>query len=502
MILSLADQGSGMVSLGLMVRQAHHKLVRQSSPQVVKTRFAPSPTGVLHVGSAYTALFNFAFAKQNKGKFLLRIEDTDRTRLVKGAEEQIIAALAWLGLTWDEGPIRQSERLPFYQRYAKELVEKGKAYYCFCSEERLAKMRKSQQEKDLPPKYDGRCRRLDPKKAGERAKREKYVIRLKVPESGETSFTDLIRGRITFKNAEIDDQVLLKSDGFPTYHLAVVVDDHLMKVTHVIRAEEWISSTPKHILLYRALGWKIPTFAHLPLLRERDRAKLSKRHGAVGVVEFQEEGYLPEALLNFLALLGWSHPKGKDIFPLSEFIKKLDLARISTSAPVFDRGKLDWMNGEYMRKLKIKNLKLRICEYLKNYRGLAVNPDLIEQIVPLIRERIKKLSEFEEMAGFFFKDVAWSPELLVQQGETTVSAKEKLEESSKLLKGMEDWKAEKLEREMRKLAKNRGWKAPVLFMTLRVAISGKKVSPPLFESMEVLEREKVLQRIEKAASVL
>lgn len=494
-----------------MVRQSspHSSVARKqgvpfdgTTPQVVKTRIAPSPTGAPHIGTAYAALFNYVFAKKNKGKFLLRIEDTDRTRLVEGAEEQIIEALGWLGLRWDEGPFRQSERLPLYQRHAEVLIERGKAYYCFCSEKRLEEMRKAQQERGLPPRYDGRCRQLDPREAASRAKKEKCVIRLKVPGSGETSFTDLIRGKITFKNAEIDDQVLLKSDGFPTYHLAVVVDDHLMGVTHVIRAEEWISSTPKHILLYRAFGWELPAFAHLPLLRERDRSKLSKRHGAVGVLEFREEGYLPEALLNFLALLGWSHPKEKDIFPLAEFIGEFDLSRVSTSAPVFDREKLDWMNGEYIRKLKIKELKFKICEYLRNFRGLDVDAKLIESIVPLIRERIKKLSEFETLAGFFFKDVAWSRELLVLKGETVDSAREKLEESLKLFKEIKGWGAEELEGKTRDLAKNLGWKAPNLFMVLRVAISGQKISPPLFESMEVLGREKVLQRIKNAASIL
>lgn len=474
----------------------------RTTPQVIRTRIAPSPTGAPHIGTAYAALFNFGFARKNKGKFLLRIEDTDQARLVKGAEEQIIEALDWLGLKWDEGPFRQSERLPLYQKHAEELVREGKAYYCFCSEKRLEEMRKTQQKRGLPPKYDGRCRRLDSKKATAKAKKEKHVIRLKVPEGGETTFVDLVRGKITFKNAEIDDQILLKSDGFPTYHLAVVVDDYLMKISHIIRGEEWISSTPKHVLLYQAFGWKVPAFAHLPLLRERDRSKLSKRHGAVGILEFRREGYLPEALLNFLALLGWSHPEGKDLFPLPEFIEKLDLKRISTSAPVFDRMKLDWMNGEYIRKIKDQKLKIKISEYLRKHRGLDIDGELIERIVPLVRERIKKLSEFEGLAGFFFKDIAWSRELLVQKGETAVSTKEKLEESLKILQGMRDWEAGKLERKTRKLAGDRGWKAPALFMALRVAISGQKVSPPLFESMEVLGKEKVLERIRRASSVL
>lgn len=470
--------------------------------RTVRTRFAPSPTGVLHIGSAYAALFSYAFAKQAGGKFILRIEDTDRTRLVKGAEEAITEALEWLGLKWDEGPVRQSERLPLYQKYAEQLVRKGDAYYCFCSEERLKEGRKSQQKKGLPPRYDGRCRRLDPKRAAAKAKKEKHVVRLKVSRRGETSFTDLVRGKVAFKNAEINDQVLLKSDGFPTYHLAVVVDDHLMKITHIIRAEEWISSTPKHVLLYRAFGWKLPTFAHLPLLRERDKSKLSKRHGAVGVLEFRKEGYLPEALLNFIALLGWSYPGGKEIFSLAEFIEKLDLERISTSAPVFDRVKLDWMNGEYVRQLGNMKLGRRLGEYLKRFRRSELESGLLEKIVPLVRERIKKLSEFEELAGFFFKEIAWSKELLIQNSETVESTKEKLEESLKLLEGMKDWKTARLENGIRKLAEDQGWRAPKLFMILRVAVTGQKISPPLFESMEILGRERALRRIKRAASIL
>ncbi len=456
---------------------------------------------MLHIGSAYTALFNYAFAAQNHGKFVLRIEDTDQVRLVAGAEEAIIASLKWLGLRWDEGPIRQSERCALYKKYAEELVHRGKAYYCFCSEERLAKLRESQQRKHLQPRYDRHCCRLDPESAEARARKEKHVVRLKVPRRGETYFTDLIRGKVAFKNVGIDDQVLLKSDGFPTYHLAVVVDDHLMKITHVIRAEEWISSTPKHVLLYQALGWEVPQFAHLPVLRERDHTKLSKRHGAVGVLEFREEGYLPEALLNFIALLGWSHPEGKEMFSLSEFIERLDLKRVSTSAPVFDRAKLDWMNGEYIRQLSDEELGKRAGEYLKEFRGLDLDPKLLEKIAPLVKERIKKLSELEGLAGFFFKEIGWSRDLLVQRGETIESAKEKLEESSRFLERVSSWKAEDLEEGMRKLAEERGWKAPVLFMTLRVATTGQQVSPPLFESMEVLGREQVLRRVERAISI-
>lgn len=468
----------------------------------VKTRIAPSPTGAPHVGTVYAALFNWAFAKKHGGKFLLRIEDTDQTRLVKGAEEQILEALTWLGLKWDESPVRQSERLSVYKKHARKLVEKGKAYYCFCSGARLEKVRKEARKKGLPPKYDGFCRRLDPAKAEARAKKEKFVIRLRVPGEGETAFEDLVRGEIRFENRVIDDQILLKSDGFPTYHLAVVVDDHLTGITHVLRAEEWISSTPKHVLLYQAFGWELPQFIHLPILRERDRSKLSKRHGAVGVLEFRREGYLPEALLNFLALLGWSHPEEKEIFSLEEFVKKLDLSRISTVAPVFDREKLDWMNGEYIRKLKIGDLKLRIGEYLETCRGLRVDDEVLGKIIPLVRERIKKLSEFEDLAGFFFRNVAWSREKLLVKRESASSAAEKLSATVELFTAQTKWEAAGLEKKTRALAKEEDWKTPDFFMLLRVAVTGQTVSPPLFESLEVLGKGKSISRLEGALGVL
>ena len=432
----------------------------------------------------------------------MRIEDTDRSRFLPEAEGQILEALNWLGLSWDEGPIRQSERLPIYLRHAEELIRKDHAYYCFCSEVRLEEIRQKAQKEGLSPRYDRFCRKLDPKTAEERAKKEKFVIRLKVPEEGTTSFTDLVRGEISFENRVLDDQVLIKSDGYPTYHLAVVVDDHEMEVTHVFRGEEWISSTPKHILLYQALGWTPPKFAHFPILRETSRAKLSKRHGSVGILEFKEEGYLPEALLNFLALSGWSHPQGKEIFSLTEFVEKFDLRRISTTAPVFDREKLDWMNGEYIRQLSAKQLSTRLKEYLKEYRGMEIDLAILEKIAPLVRERIKKLGEFEGLAGFFFNDVAWTKEELTGRGESAGSAAEKLRGAVSRFEKEDGWTAGRLEEEIRGLAQEKGWEAPALFMLLRVAATGQKVSPPLFESMEVLGKDKTVQRIKRAVKVL
>lgn len=468
----------------------------------VKTRIAPSPTGAPHVGTAYVALFNWAFARQNKGKFLLRIEDTDQARFVPQAEGQIIEALTWLGLAWDEGPVHQSDRLPIYLEHAKDLIEADHAYYCFCSAARLEEVRQEAQKKGLTPRYDRFCRKLDPKAAAERAKKEEFVIRLKVPEEGTTSFTDLIRGEIRFENQVLDDQVLIKSDGYPTYHLAVVVDDHQMGVTHVLRGEEWISSTPKHALLYRALGWELPKFAHFPVLRETSRAKLSKRHGSVGILEFKEEGYLPGALLNFLALLGWSHPQGKELFSLEEFTEKFDLRRITTTAPVFDREKLDWMNGEYVRGMGDKELGEKLGEYLKTYRSLEIDPELLLKIAPLVRERIKKLGDFESLAGFFFHDVAWTKEQLSVPGEPLGSAAEKLQTVRDVLEDLGDWTTARLEKEARNLAEKKGWKAPELFMLLRVAVTGQTVSPPLFECMEVLGKEKTIIRVKGASKVL
>jgi glutamyl-tRNA synthetase len=299
----------------------------------VRVRFAPSPTGLVHIGSLRTALYNFLFARQRKGTFVLRIEDTDRTRYVEGAVDNLLSTLAWCGLSYDEGPVKdgshgpyyQSERLSIYTDYCTQLIEAGYAYPCFCSEARLAEMRKIQMAEKKPLKYDGRCRHLDPYEARKKAKHEQHVIRMMVPETGETVVDDLVRGVVTFQNGQIDDQVLLKSDGYPTYHLANVVDDHLMQITHVIRGEEWLPSTPKHLLLYRYLGWDAPQFAHLPLLLNPDRSKLSKRQGDVAVEDYRAKGYLPEALVNFVALLGWSKGDDQELFSLEALIDHFSL---------------------------------------------------------------------------------------------------------------------------------------------------------------------------------
>ncbi len=468
---------------------------------MVRVRIAPSPTGEdLHIGNVYTALINFAFAKQNKGKFLVRIEDTDRTRLVKGAEDKILNSLCWLGLAYDEGPdiggpfapYRQSERLKIYQKYAEELVGVGAAYYCFCDTKTLESMRQIQQERGQVPRYDQRCRSLKNEEIQQKLKQKTpYVIRLKVPQAGQTKFTDLIRGEITFENGLIDDQVLLKSDGFPTYHLGVVTDDHLMKITHIIRAEEWISSTPKHILIYKALGWELPFFAHLPLLRNTDHSKLSKRHNPVWLSWYREQGYLPEAILNYLALMGWAHPQAKEIFTLEEFIKKLKLEKIQTTGPVFDLQKLDWVNGVYLRQKPIRQLAKQIFEFsLKKYPE-----EKIAQILPLVVERMKKLSDFENFTDFFFKKPTVDPTLLLS-GKSKEDVEVPLNLFLLRVDKLKSWKKDALEKEGRGVAKELSLKDGDLFMILRIALTGKTVTPPLFETMEVLGKTETLDRLQ------
>jgi len=460
---------------------------------MVKTRIAPSPTGEPHIGTAYTALFNYAFAKKNKGKFILRIENTDRTRLINGATEKIMDSLNWLGLKWDEGPIYQSSRLDLYQKKAKELVEKDAAYYCNCSPDRLEKVRTEQQEKGEVPRYDRKCRENPLGK--EEIIRGNCVIRLKVPESGVTSFEDLVHGKITFQNKDIDDGVLLKSDGWPTYHLAVVIDDSDMGITHVIRAEEWLSSTPKHVLLYSAFGLKPPFFAHLPLLRNPDKSKISKRKNPVSLIWYKEQGYLPEAIINHLALMGWSMPDEREKFTLGEFIENLDFARVDPTGPVFNTQKLDWLNGEWIRSLPSRDLKDRLKDYTK------INDRDIEKVLPLVRERMKKLSDFDLLTDFIFEEPKIKRDLF---NKLKFSDQETVEALRRGVESYQDcpWEQEVLEEKTRKLAEDLSWKASDLFMTLRIAITASEVSPPLFQTMTAIGKEKVINRINKAIEAL
>ena len=329
----------------------------------IRTRFAPSPTGELHLGGARTALFAYLFARQNKGKFFLRIEDTDLDRLVKGADKRIIESLNWLGIKFDSQPIYQSKRLKIYQKFAKKLVAENKAYWCHCSPEKLAQMRQEQIQNKIAPKYDGCCRDKNLKE------QKGAVVRLKMPAVGEITVNDLIRGEVIFKNELLDDPVLLKSDNYPTYHLANVIDDYQTKISHVIRSEEWLSSTPKHLVLYQAFGWPAPQFAHLPMILGSDKAKLSKRHGATAVLDYKKQGYLPEALINFIAFLGWNPGTEKEIFSLEELIKEFSLERVNESAAIFNLEKLNWLNGYYLRQMQIDELTKKCLPYLED-RGV------------------------------------------------------------------------------------------------------------------------------------
>lgn len=471
--------------------------------ETIRTRVAPSPTGIAHVGTLYIALFNYAFAKQHQGQFIVRSEDTDRSRFVEGAEEIILQALGWAGIQADEdvlqggpyGPYRQSERLPIYQQYIDQLIEQGDAYYCFATPEELKAMREQQQAAGLPPKYDGRYRDYPLDKARERiAAGESYVVRLRVPE-GETVWHDLIRGEVRINHQQIDDQVLMKSDGFPTYHLAVVVDDHLMKISHVMRGEEWISSTPKHILLYKMLGWDIPEFAHMPLLRNPDKSKLSKRKNDVSLVSYQEKGYLPEALLNFLMLLGWSHPDKKEIISLPEFIHDFTLERMQKTGPVFDTEKLNWMNGKYIREV------LSEQDVMDRLQSSFVPPDFpthkMSEILPLVRERLVTLHDFEELTSFFYRPITVEKELLLKKG-TPELVEEQLKSVLTVLQAVPAWNVEQLETALRQLQAEHDWKKSQFFMMIRVAVTGRKATPPLFETMAVMEKQIVVARLQQA----
>lgn len=479
----------------------------------VRVRIAPSPTGDPHVGTAYVALFDVAFARRHGGVFVLRIEDTDQARYIADSEQKIFESLHWLGLEWQEGPdkggpygpYRQSERQQIYQQHAEELLERGGGYYCFCSAERLEQVRREQMARKEPPRYDRRCRTLTLEDARRRiAGGETAVVRLAVPEDGETSWVDLIRDEITFQNAVLNDAVLLKTDGYPTYHFANVVDDHLMQISHVARAEEWISSTPLHIILYRAFGWELPEFAHLPLLRNKDRSKISKRKNPTSLKWFEAAGYLTEAMVNFLALMGWSMPDGREIFTLDDIVANFGWERISTTGPVFDLDKLDWLNGHYIRALEVPELVRRMTPFLDR-AGLPATEEseYVLRITPLIQERLKRLGEASELVDFFFvDDQDYDSALLLPKGLDAAGSLRGLEAAFERIGEVVAWDREALEQALRPLAEELGVKTGQLFMILRVAVTFRTQAPPLFETMEVLGRERSLSRIRAALARL
>jgi glutamyl-tRNA synthetase len=473
----------------------------------VRVRIAPSPTGDPHVGTAYIALFNYAFARSQHGKFVLRIEDTDRTRSTRESEDAILRALGWLNLRWDEGPdvggpygpYRQSERSAIYREHCEILVSRGRAYRCFCTAERLETLRQIQKAEKRPTGYDRKCRTLDRAESDRRgAAGEPFVVRMAMPTDGETVFLDKLHGESRFENRTVDDQVLLKSDGFPTYHLANVVDDHLMKITHVIRAEEWMSSTPKHVVLYDAFGWKAPEWIHMPLLRNEDQSKISKRKNPVSLDYYREIGVLPEALLNFLGTMGWSIGGDREIFDLHEMVEKFDIARVRLGGPVFDLKKLTWMNGKYLHELSDDAL-------LRELRGWRLSDERLRRMLPLFKERMEKLDDLFPQATFLFAgdlDYRGQEKHLQVKGKTPKDVKNALEEALEIIDAQRDFRGSLLEPPFRALAEKLGFKTGELFMLLRVSISGGSASPPLFESMEILGREMTRRRLRKAMEFL
>jgi nondiscriminating glutamyl-tRNA synthetase len=471
--------------------------------QEVRTRFAPSPTGYLHIGGLRTALFNFLFAKNKNGKTVLRIEDTDQTRLVPGAMENIIETLNQFKIAPDEGPIEQSKRLDIYKKYADELVNKGHAYFCFCSTERLEELRKQQEAQKLPPKYDKLCLKLSKDEVDRKiASGEKHVVRLNVPKDQTIRFTDLVHGEISISTNDIDDQVLLKSDGFPTYHLAVVVDDHEMNITHVIRGDEWIPSTPKHILLYSAFGWESPQHIHLPpILSKATGKKLSKREGDVSVKSFLEKGYLVEAITNFIAFQGWNPKSEKEIFSLDELIKEFDVKNINKAGAVFDVDKLDWINGLYIRKMDPEELLKRVDLYpgheLKQYPK-----EFLLKIVKLEQERLKKLSEIGERVRYFFEEPEYDSSSLVLKEDWREEVKEVM-----TAMGNEIRTKGYSENDFKQFILNMGKNGKLTLHPLRVALTGLQSSPPpidIINAFMALQngKEIILKRIERAINLL
>ena len=474
-----------------------------SIPAPIRVRIAPSPTGDPHVGTAYIGLINYLYARQRGGQFVLRIEDTDRARFVATSEQMIFDALHWLGLAWDEGPdvggpygpYRQSERTDIYREHVEKLLANGTAYRCFCTAEELEAARKQQMAAKLPPRYSGTCRVLSVAQIEENlAAQKSFVIRMKVPTEGSTTFTDELRGEITFDHFNVDDQVLKKSDGFPTYHRANVVDDYLMRITDVIRAEEWISSTPKHVLLYQAFGWPIPRFWHMPLLRNLDKSKISKRKNPVSLVYYRQAGFLPEAVLNFLGLMGGGMPadinNATEKFTLPEMVEHFNVKNIRPAGPVFDLTKLKWLNGEYIRGLAP-------ADFYGALRSTVISDEYLSQIATLIQTRIETLGQFGNLTHFFFADdVVPAQEVFLPKKRTVEETLAFATEQLAVLEAT-DWSTEALEPALKKLGEEKLWSVKENFMLLRAIVTGGTMSPPLLESLVVFGKARTLDRMRR-----
>jgi glutamyl-tRNA synthetase len=469
----------------------------------IRVRIAPSPTGDPHVGTAYIGLINFIYSRQRGGQFVLRIEDTDRARFVATSEQMIFDALRWLGLEWDEGPdvggpygpYRQSERTEIYREHAEILLKNGSAYRCFCTAEELEASRKQQIAAKLPPRYAGTCRALTAEQIhGKIATGMPFTIRMKVPAEGSTTFRDELRGEITFDHFNVDDQVLMKSDGFPTYHLANVVDDHLMRISDVIRAEEWISSTPKHVLLYKAFGWDGPRFWHMPLLRNADKSKISKRKNPVSLVYYRAAGFLPQAVLNFLGLLGGGMPAdingGTEKFTLAEMVEHFEVKNIRTAGPVFDLTKLKWLNGEYIRALTPEGFYAAL-------RETVLSDEYLSRIAGLVQTRVEMLGQFGDLTHFFFTDsVMPAAEVFLPKKRTLEETLAFAVEQLAVLEAA-DWSEGSIEAALKKLGEDKSWSVKENFMLLRAIVTGGAMSPPLMESLVIFGKARTLDRVRR-----
>lgn len=472
----------------------------------IRTRVAPSPTGDPHIGTAFMLLFNYCFAKSQGGKAILRIEDTDRVRSTPESEMAIFESLKWVGLQWDEGPdiggphgpYRQSERKVIYQQYTDELITKGHAYRCFCTSKRLDDLRKEQEAGRQPIGYDGLCASLSQDEIQKRLDAgEPHTVRLRVPDAGDCVFHDMLRGDITTPWQTVDDQVLMKSDGFPTYHLAVVVDDHLMEISHIIRGEEWISSTPKHILLYQYFGWEMPEYCHLPLLRNPDKSKLSKRKNPTSINYYRRAGFLPEAILNYLGLMGYTLPDGREMFSLAEMVESFDIRRVSLGGPIFDIAKLTWLNGRYLREA------VDARQLLQRLQDWAINEEHLQQIIPLAQPRIEKLSDFVPMTSFFFSDkVTYDPRLLLGSGLPGEQVAKLLKIAQWELEKIRKWEKDAIQSALAGIAEKEGLKLRDVVTPFFVAMSGSQSSTPLFDSMAILGSDMTRRRIAYALEAL
>ncbi len=489
----------------------------------IRVRFAPSPTGYVHIGSLRTALYNYLYAKQNKGAFVLRIEDTDRSRYVEGALENLLEALNWASISYDEGvflengkmiekgqygPYTQSERLDIYQEYIKKLLDQRHAYHCFCSKERLDEVRGIQKSKGLTPMYDRHCLGLSEEEVDEKLiKGDPYVIRLKVPERESIQFNDLVRGQIAIDSSEIDDQVLIKSDGFPTYHFAVVVDDHLMRITHIVRGEEWLTSTPKQVALYKYFGWEVPQFVHLPTVLNKDKKKLSKRQGDVSVSDFKQKGYLPEALINYLALVGWSPKDNQEIFSMEELVKEFSFQRVSNTGGVFDIEKLNWVNNQHIKKTGNERLfDLCLKEFVaygkEDKDTIIAKKDWYCDIIELVKEKLDYLSQIKDHIEIFFgEEVTFEDETVIDVLQQE-HVKRLLNAFRSKLMNVKEVDSDFASTVFNELKKETGAKGKALFMPIRAAVTGQLHGSDLGRIFVILGKNAMLKRIEYVLDAL